>query len=339
MSMAEVVSKKRAGVKEKKDSGASKNISVAVESTKGEATDNCGHCKGVVKDEDSAVQCELCYVWFHCGCAGIDDTVYPHLGQAGLHWFCKHCNSKFAAIMKSIAKLEERQTGTEAKVIKIQEDLVAVRGDCKKMVETGMRDMEKTNGDIKKELTRLGQKNEEMEGRLKKVEEQRGVQASASVGAPVPGLSREDIVEQIEIDKRKGNLILMGIKEEENEWDTVNKLVQHLIDQEGTEVVKGVERIGKRVEEKDRPVRIVLASTEARFEILKCSPKLKGSTFDGYYISPDLTPKQQLQDKNLRDKLKALRQGGATGLKIKKGTIVKNLNGREEIVFPPSQQA
>ena len=52
-----------------------------------------------------------------------------------------------------------------------------------------------------------------------------------------------------------------------------------------------------------------------------------------YYVAPDLTPRQQLQDKALRSKLRELKDSGEQNIKIKKGTIVKNWEGREVIIF------
>jgi hypothetical protein len=57
------------------------------------------------------------------------------------------------------------------------------------------------------------------------------------------------------------------------------------------------------------------------------------------FISPDLTRKQQVLDKELRTNLLRLREEGETDAKIKNGKIVKTMRGgREEILFRPQVQ-
>jgi len=97
--------------------------------------------------------------------------------------------------------------------------------------------------------------------------------------------------------------------------------------------IRGTERIGKGREGFNRHVRVVFDSLEAKNVILRKAVELNGTELRAYYVAPDITPRQQLQDKALRAKFKQLREGGVESIKIKRGTIVKNLEGREEIIF------
>jgi hypothetical protein len=36
-------------------------------------SDKCGICTKKVLAKDKALQCEICFVWYHCDCEGIDD--------------------------------------------------------------------------------------------------------------------------------------------------------------------------------------------------------------------------------------------------------------------------
>ena len=89
-------------------------------------------------------------------------------------------------------------------------------------------------------------------------------------------------------------------------------------------------------ENKNRPVRIIMESKEIRGDMLKKGVLLKETTdFNTYYIVPDKTPKQQYEDKKLRDKLREIRNNGQREARINKGKIIKNENGREVILFSP----
>ena len=41
----------------------------------------CGKCEKPVRDEDKAVGCEVCEVWFHTECEKIPDNVYNFMVQ------------------------------------------------------------------------------------------------------------------------------------------------------------------------------------------------------------------------------------------------------------------
>ena len=54
---------------------------------------------------------------------------------------------------------------------------------------------------------------------------------------------------------------------------------------------------------------------------------LKDEGYEKVYLQPDLTAKQQEEDKKLRDELKRLKATGETDIKIKAGKIIKNEEG------------
>ena len=76
---------------------------------------------------------------------------------------------------------------------------------------------------------------------------------------------------------------------------------------------------------------------ESRNNVLKRAKDLKDSNeFKRIYVSPDLTRKQQLIDKDLRDHVKQFRQDGQENVSIRGGKVVKNAGGRQEsILYDP----
>ena len=59
--------------------------------------------------------------------------------------------------------------------------------------------------------------------------------------------------------------------------------------------------------------------------------------FEKIFVSPDLTRKQQEEDKTLRDKLKEFRNQGMLGIKISKGCIVREQGNSREVLYGADQ--
>jgi len=95
-------------------------------------------------------------------------------------------------------------------------------------------------------------------------------------------------------------------------------------------------------DDKVRPIRLVVKSLEGKIEIIKRAKQLKDSIeFKKIFISPDLTRKQQLEDKELRDKLKSFRQDDHSGARIiiKGGKIImEKEDGERSVLFDPKKK-
>jgi hypothetical protein len=102
--------------------------------------------------------------------------------------------------------------------------------------------------------------------------------------------------------------------------------------------IKFMGRIGKLGGQVScRPYRVVIGEGEIRREILKGSSKLKQvSGLENIYVSPDLTKVQQAEDKNLRKKLKEIREAGEREAKIAQGKIVKWTDNQVQVLYEPS---
>ena len=162
----------------------------------------------------------------------------------------------------------------------------------------------------------------------------------------------------MEIEKRKGNLIFHGVKEmlitkPEDDSKDHDRLVIEEILGGGLKLdplrhIEEIIRIGrydeaKIKEGKVRPIRIKIKTAEGRVDILKRAKELKTSGFAKVFIAPDLTRKQQLVDKELREKLKELKAGASNDeernmLRIKSGKVIKNSKRTQDvIVYQPKQ--
>src|SRR6267154_1585903 len=89
--------------------------------------------------------------------------------------------------------------------------------------------------------------------------------------------------------------------------------------------------------EKIRSIRVKVKTVEGRSEMLKRAKQLKDNDFKKVYIAPDLTRKQQLFDKDLRERLKQFRNDAEEGERnlfcIKSGKIIKNEKGKQEFIM------
>jgi len=102
--------------------------------------------------------------------------------------------------------------------------------------------------------------------------------------------------------------------------------------------IEEINRIGRKVDGRIRPVRIMMRSVEANLDVLKCAKLLNGtSQFNWIFIQPYLTVNQQKADKELRVKLKEIRDHCEREAKIKSGKIINNVeNGELITLYQPS---
>ena len=93
-------------------------------------------------------------------------------------------------------------------------------------------------------------------------------------------------------------------------------------------------RVGKVAGSKPRPVRVAIEEVDDKRKILNRAKLLKeNSKYDKIYVCPDLTKKQQDEDKKLRDKVREFRNQGMVGVKIVRGEVVKEEAGSRVVLF------
>ena len=136
-------------------------------------------------------------------------------------------------------------------------------------------------------------------------------------------------------ERRRPNLIVAGLQEKENgtleerkKWDAekVDDLIEELCDFENS-VVSSVFRIGKMNSSGPRLLKVICCDVDSKRSILCKSKELRNSTdFKNVYLNPDFTPKQQKENKRLRQELKARRDRGEE-VTIRHGQIVEKRSG------------
>ena len=95
-------------------------------------------------------------------------------------------------------------------------------------------------------------------------------------------------------------------------------------------------RVGRFSNDKIRPIRVKLVGIESKKKILQRAKSLSSGKFNKIFIAPDLTKKQQKHNKDLREHVKLFReeyQDQEIKIKIKGGKVVKNKQGKQDIVL------
>ena len=143
---------------------------------------------------------------------------------------------------------------------------------------------------------------------------------------------QEEVSESNQIELIKKNLVMSGVPESVRANEDLQKakdiIKNHL---NIGALIEKVERCGKNKPQdpnKPRLLKLFMITKDNRHTILQNATKLREATDDyvkaKIYISPDQTKKQQLEGKNLRDNLRAMRrENPEKTYKINKGVIIE----------------
>ena len=108
---------------------------------------------------------------------------------------------------------------------------------------------------------------------------------------------------------------------EENDGQMMTEEIIEELGVQGVECTN-FERMGEKSEDRHRVVRFTVQNTEKKRKLLAEAKNLKEKDdYKSVYICPDLTKKQQLEGKVLRDELKTRKSNGETNLVIAQGRI------------------
>ena len=273
-----------------------------------------------------------------------------------LHWYCGGCSrgvvntwkrlqEKQEFLKKEVGQIKEEIKGMKiwtGKVTQMEKEFSTDRAELRKLdgrlkkIESAVKESEQKKEQlVQKEIQDLKQSfvdivNEQEEERKK--EDKKTADREKTVDREL----QQKMLEVMERDKRKNNLIFMGIKEttETEENKIITDIMETLVEEVDIsyEIFGRVGRKDTSNADKARPLRIIIEDIGHRRLVLSRGKKLKESSFKQVFIVPDLTRLQQEEDKKLRDKLKDIRQHGTTNARIVKGEIVSVDDNGEKVV-------
>ena len=253
------------------------------------AKNKCHGCGTKVKER--GIQCNICDRWFHPECEEMtenDFQLFRH-SSASVHIYCRACevgsaslHKKMIALMKSHHELEERVNTLQGKV-----DQLPDKEEIKQIIDETLDDKIEETVDAK------------MSGLTKKDESQDSSQVCSQVVAELK--ARET---------RQMNVIVHGLKEsddpdmEKRHEEDVKELFKMLEEIEAKPPEEGItiKRLGKKEDDKQRPILMTCPNTETKKKIINNAKKLKTSEeYRRIGISHDLTKGQRQELKNLKE--------------------------------------
>lgn len=145
----------------------------------------------------------------------------------------------------------------------------------------------------------------------------------------------EALDERTEKEKRKCNVILVGLKESEEDTQTkrdkddmtrIKEMMKKIDETLNDETVSDTVRLGKKTQDRPRLLKFKVRDETVKDKILKnyyTLNKNKPKPEDRVYFNPDYTPLQREQHRQLRAELQDRVTKGETDLVIRSGKIVK----------------
>ena len=283
--------------------------------------------------ESECIECEWCYNWEHKDCVGLSNDVYKALdgAPANVMFFCTNCEPKVKLALKFFVDIQQKQQALDDK---LEKKLESVETALTKAIESQIKTFAAQNQTA---ISDLASKVEGIAKLTLTPEETESLpsnntsQLLASKSVDISNALSSALTEEKERSKRQLNLIIHNLDEaasddaqtrKDQDTQKVSEIFKHL----GTKAsVNNAVRLGKKGEKK-RLLKVTVSSGKEKAAILRsCTHLRKESTptqFSNVFITPDLTPQQQLQNKILRNKLAEMNQDGKL-YRIKNGQIVR----------------
>ena len=104
--------------------------------------------------------------------------------------------------------------------------------------------------------------------------------------------------------------------------------------------IADVTRLGAKVANKSRPLRVQFNNVSQRRSVLSNAKKLRNSSsrsFKEIFINPDLSSKERQAQKELRSELARRKEAGESGIFIRRGRIVKQNKTINQAVSNPRE--
>lgn len=260
----------------------------------------CKTCRTAVTASQKGVECEVCKTWYHIQCQKLSVTDYNALqrGIPGCCWFCSNCKSDdFVLSLRESNSLKDQVAALTAVVAQNQEAVTKLTETINLLLNNSAAATPPTNG---------------------------------------PSDIQSEISEGIERDRKKLNLVIVGLPETDTasirpngDRQFVDSLATGL--SLPTDHITDVFRDGmvKTSDDPARPysriLKVKFGNMTSRIQFLKNFRQSKppDTKFRGTYVRPDLTARQRAADKILKDELRHRREAEPEAdLIIRRGKII-----------------
>lgn len=239
----------------------------------------CLLCKLIVKENDAcAVACEYCQGWVHSKCIGVDtDTFAAVANLDNFKYFCTGCLPKLDRLLT----LEKRIDDLEARFISME-------------------------GNIHEKSSVLTDHGSSQ------------IQASGVRNNQLPARDISQVIEEtIEFRLKQRNAVLFGVPESDDDLAAVRQLLLTPCHDEAERVnpqdVQYVFRDGTKHADQPRFLKVICATSQVKQDFIKFINRVVkpnvAATNPHLRSRPDLTYRQRVDGRTLREKLKQFGDG------------------------------
>jgi uncharacterized protein YoxC len=281
----------------------------------------CPICVKMVLEAEEGVGCDgACQRWFHRNCLGMTKAEYQRIcADNKIKWHCsrtdcvKSSEQPHNLILKQLTLLTSKITDLSDKV----DALISLPAKVDSLVS----ELEGLNKNISQLENRLCVNESKVNALEKKLDE------SAQIGSN--GNAETIIAEMSDRARRSKNIMLFNFPESQDknvevrvkhDNDLVTRLLDSFLPEAGSNSFKTA-RVGKRVPNKTRPLKVILSKESDVTTFLSGFSSESAGQVDGRLstvkASRDRTPREMEYYKSLKSELEARISQGERGLSIK----------------------
>ena len=309
-------------------------------------------CGALVRDDEcGGIECDICKKWFHPSCEGLTNEAVAAIDRHKLFWLCGECKSYVENFQEIVAggkdpllsELTEGLTKMEQKLAKMGENVESVEKALVSQKEVLMEIGSMMKSHVAKtshaELETVVKKvvreeNNTYADMVKKLSNKMEGQGTFEPASQTKEL-KNAVTDCLEQEKRRRNIVIFNVPEQdadisrEEQASRDIRSVQDLI-MEGLKLKihpEKVTRIGKPSIGKSRLVVVTLSDESEKWDLLKMAKQLRnaGERFENIYLAPDLSPAEQVRNRNLRKELKTRRESGEDVI-IYKNRVIQRID-------------
>ena len=283
----------------------------------------CGECEQACTKSHKALECDICFKWFHISCIEVDDQEYEFLQRRNeVKWVCNGgCDLKFQ-------QTTEKANSLEAIIKVLQSELNSV----KTRLDTAER---KLDGSVTKEIDAALSEKADIERRKVNL-------IVYNLPEPIQTENHENAAWD---NKAKIEADIISVK------NIIEKEMK--VNMADGKRIKDARRLGLKDAngKKSRPLRVEFEDIDVKRQVLSNAKSLRTSNdavMQNVFFNPDLTFKQREFDNKLRDLMWERREKGENVI-IKRGKIIeadfivpkvrrKKNNERKTVTDPKNQK-
>ena len=262
------------------------SVSASQHSSIGDNTTNCGACSKAITTD--CIECESCKHWFDLRCAKLNSSDLKTIKKPGVHWLCEKCDDNKYDDSRSSSDISDHGKRIEI----LEKSLENIKKSIDESFSKHSEIMKVSYADV---LKKLDNRSEDIQGSIEKQCDQ--------IVRKQQNISKE---REKQLARTK-NVIIFGIQEAETLSTTIDNLKSIFEEKCHFDIGRvalsptNVHRIGAKQQGKNRPIRILLDSEVAKWELLK---RLNSQRIEGVFARLDLSKEEQERDFQLRKELR-----------------------------------